>query len=135
MVIAFHLKDLPSNYIGVVLSRWLRSLRNLNEEFKQMDATSYFYRHELFLKEQLLPRPDVIIKFLVLKNDPDIVFGWCCYENDTLHYIHIQEPYRNQRRSYDLLPKNIRRFTHRTKHWNMKFWKRNMKHLIYDPYL
>lgn len=110
-------RRLPQSYYGLILSRWLKSLRRHNPTFGRIDQEAYFKNYEAFLKD-LIAKPTVTIRLLVLESDPDIVFGWCVHEEGKiLHYVHIQEPYRGQKRSYDLIPPGIEYVTHETKHW------------------
>lgn len=125
---------LPSSYHGVILARWLRSLRNLNATFKRVHQESYFKHYELYIKN-ILANPKTQVRLLVLDDDKDIVFGWCVYTLNVLHYIHIQEPYRGQKRSYDLLPKDLEWITHETSHWNKRLGSKRFKHLKYNPFL
>jgi len=141
IIITYLTKQIENSYRNVILARWLRSLRTLNQEFKQMDQDSYFKHYEPFIKN-ILAKPSTVARILVLQSDPDVVFGWCVYENDVLHYMHIQEPYRGQKYSYLLIPSHIKSFTHRTSHWNDRLWKgkdkrnnqKKLKDLIYNPF-
>lgn len=132
-------RQLDPSHRKLIINKWLTTLRHLNLEFKQMDSKSYYKHYESYIKG-ILARPTVQIRLLVLESDNDIVFGWSAFENDVLHYVHVQEPYRGQKYSYDLIPTNIVSFSHRTKYWNERLWKgkktqKKLKHLIYNPFI
>lgn len=117
-IISFSGKNLPDNYHSVVIARWLNSLKRLNKLFKAIDNEAYYKHYEEFIKA-ILKRPNVVVNLAALSEDPDVIFGWSVFDciSHSLHYVHVQEPYRRQGISYDLIPDNIMWITHTTRHW------------------
>ena len=126
---------LPADFIGVIMSKWLRSHRKLNPVFKKIDEDSYFRHYDPYLRS-ILYRPNVVIRLLVLENDHDVVFGWSVSEKHTLHYIYIQEPYRGHGYAKDLFPKDIEWISHWTLHWEKRLNKKQRNRKIkFNPFL
>ena len=133
-IISYPSNTLPQSYRNVIISRWLRSLRHLNDYFKLIDKDSYFDVYERYIK-LILARPDTAIKLAVLSDDHDVVLGWSVLENNTLHYVHVKEgEARKTGISNLLIPRNIKYCTHITKHW-LDIWPKKYKHIIFDPFL
>ena len=135
-IISFKGSELPANYTGVILARWLRSFYRLNDYFKLADPEAYFREYERFIKA-IIARPNVVIKLAALSEDIDVVFGWGVSEGSVLHYVHVQEPYRNQKMSYDLMPEHVDVITHMTKHWIKCFSKspkNKLHHVKFNPF-
>lgn len=136
-VISFKGSELPENYHAVVIARWLNSLNRLNRYFKLIDRDAYYGVYEKFIKA-ILARPDVTVKLAALAEDIDVIFGWSVHEDGILHYVHVQEPYRKQGISYNLIPENTKIITHVTKHWEeyfMKNPKSKFKDLKFNPFI
>lgn len=123
-VISFSGSELPSNYQGVVIARWLNSLKKHSEIFKRAEKDSYYKAYEPYIKV-ILSRPNVKVRLAVLEEDHDVVFGWSASEPKILHYVHVQPPYNGHGISYDLIPKDIEIISHVTKHWDKCFTDRN----------
>jgi hypothetical protein len=127
-------KDLPKNYQGVVIARWLNSLRKYNKFFKTAEQDGYYKVYEPFIKLVLL-RPEVKIRLAALEEDHDVVFGWSVYEGDLLHYVHVQAPYNRLGISYDLIPKEIKAYSHTTGPWEEYYVKKpRFKKLKFNPF-
>lgn len=136
-IISFMGGKLPPCYHSVILSAWLNSLWKLNKFFKMIERSDFFNHYEKFVKA-IIVRPNVKIRLAVLEEDPDIVFGWSVAEGTVLHYVHIKEPYRKQKLSHDLIPKNLSCITHVTKHWEEFFMKKSngrySKNVKFNPF-
>ncbi len=133
-IISYPAAHLPHEYRNVILARWLRSLRNLNDYFKLIDKEAYFNVYEKFIK-MILDRPTVLIKLAVLTKDRDVVLGWSVLEGTALHYVHVQE---DSRKKFgicsNLIPKDIKYFTHITKHW-LSIWNNKYKSAKFNPFI
>lgn len=129
-------RSLPPNYHSVVIARWLHSLKKLNKYFKLIDRKAYYETYETYIKA-IIYRPNVSVRIAALEEDVDVIFGWAVFEGDTLHYVHVNEPYRKKQLSYDLIPSDIKYMTHVTKHWEdyfMKNPKNKFSHVQFNPF-
>jgi hypothetical protein len=132
-VISYPSNTLPDSYRNVILSRWLRSLRQYNDYFKLIDKNAYFDVYEKYIK-LIIYRPNTVIRLAVLKDDQDVVLGWSIIEGTILHYVHVPELWRGKGISDLLIPKDIKCCTHVTKYW-LNMWQKKYKHVIFNPFL
>lgn len=133
-VISFKACELPNNYLGIVLSRWLKSLRHGktgNDYFRLIDKDHYYENYEAYL-HRLLNKTTTTVKIAVLTNDHDVVFGWSMIEGKHLHYIHVHEDYRKKGIGKSLIPKEIDTITHATKSW-LDIWNK-YPHIKLKPF-
>lgn len=136
-VITLPARKLPRQYENMILARWKRSLRFGNEYFKLIDQKAYFDAYEVYIKH-LLNKEDAVLRLAVLSEDHDVVFGWSLCEGDILHYIHVQDTYRNKPDqkldiSKNLIPSHIKCITHLTKK-GAALWAKKYPHWIFNPF-
>lgn len=125
-------KDIPSNYKNLVLSKWKRSLRYGNDYFMLIEPTAYYEMYSKYI-EFLLNKPNFIVSFAVLTDDPDVVLGWSAHENDILHYCHIHKDQRNQGIATALIPKNITIISHLTRD-GIRYWTSRLSKAVFNPF-
>jgi hypothetical protein len=112
-ILVYPSKLLPTMYISLIFSRWLRSLRYGNPLFRKMRSKEYFDHYHIYI-ENLLSKPDSEIRLAVLSDDHDNVLGFSVVREDVLDYIHVHDNNRNVGIGKSLLPKNVTTFTHIT---------------------
>lgn len=129
---------LPKEYLPLIFSRWLRSLRFGNPMFKHINSDVFYKDYHTFI-EGLLSKPDAIVRLAVLPEDangPEVVIGFCVSREDVLDYIHVQKDAREKGVAKQLLPNGITTFSHITT-LAMHIWqpKQNKKYsyLEFNP--
>lgn len=133
-IISFPASKLPENFVPLVFSKWLRSLRFGNPLFKRVYTKDYYKNYHTYI-ENLLKKPDSIIRLAVLTDDQDVVLGFSVSREDVLDYIHVHNDYRRIGIARLLMPKDITTFTHITTTW-LSIWpgNPNYKHLQFNPF-
>jgi len=120
----------------MILAQWLRSLRHLNDYFKLIDQNIYYGSYEPYIKS-ILQRTNTEVRLALLSDEPDVVLGWAVIENNTLHYVHVKEDqycsFRNKGIATQLIPKEIKQFSHVTSHW-LKIWPKKFSELTFNPF-
>jgi hypothetical protein len=133
-VISFRASQLPESFKPLIFSRWLRSLRFGNSLFRKIDSKNYHENYHKFI-ENLLNKPDCLIKFAVLSDDHDVVLGFSVSREDVLDYVHVHTDYRKHKIGTALIPDGITTFTHITL-IAIDIWQTNPKyrHLKFNPF-
>lgn len=131
-IISFKGSQVPPNYLPLIFSRWLRSLRYGNPLFKRITPNDYYKSYHKFI-ENLLTKPDCMIRLAVLSDDHDVVLGFSVCREDVLDYIHVQADYRNHGIGKKLVPEGITTFTHLTLTAG-SIWHPKYKHLKFNPF-
>jgi len=121
-------------YEDYLFVTYLKSLRYGNEWFKAIDAKIYYQVHHQGF-ENLLKRPQALIKLAVLSDDPDIVISWALIEGKTLHYVHTKANIEARRLGIakSLIPNDIDTITHLTK-IGLAIFKKYQKKIKFNPY-
>lgn len=86
-----------------ITSTWLRCYRHA--PFVQgIPNTVYFYNHHKIL-EEVLPRSMVLVA--CNPDNPDDIYGWCCYEMTSnaaiVHFVYVKTQHRRQRIAHRLV--------------------------------
>lgn len=134
-VIVFPAAKIPKNYVSLVFSRWLRSLRFGNKTFRKISSKDYHFQYHKYI-ENLMAKPDSLIRFAVLSDDHDVVLGFAVSREDVLDYMHVHTDYRKIGVGRSLLPPGITTFTHLTV-GALCIWQRDdgkYKHLKFNPW-
>lgn len=137
-IISFKGCELPEAYRSMLYSKWLRSLRYGNPAFKIIDSDQY-YKHYSLVIDNLLAKPDSIIKLAVLSDDHDVVLGFSVHREDVLDYIYVNKDFRNIGVGTKLMPEGITTFKHFTLAGGA-IWqsrdpaKQKYKHLKFNPF-
>lgn len=131
-VISFRAKELPRNYIALIYSRWLRSLRFGNPLFRHVSYHQYFKHYHVYI-EKLLAKPDCIVNLAVLSDDHDIVLGFSIAREDVLDYLHVHTNNRHCGIGTSLIPMGITTFTHITAIW-IEIWNKHYKQWKFNPF-
>ncbi len=112
-ILVFPASQLPEQYTAMIFSKWLRSLRFGNTLFRSMDSDAYYRNYHVYI-ENLLKKPDSIVRLAVLSDDHDVVLGFSVSREDVLDYIHVHYDYRKIGVGSALVPEGITTFTHIT---------------------
>jgi hypothetical protein len=131
-IVRFEGDQLPEQYSNMVLSQFLRSLRNGNDYFKLMDSKAYYKTYGAYV-ESLLARPNMTIAIAALSSDKDVVLAWSLSEPGKLHYVFCKPDYRRNGIATSILPKNIEILTHLTT-LGTSMWSSKYPHAKFNPF-
>jgi ribosomal protein S18 acetylase RimI-like enzyme len=133
-VLSVKASELPEAYRPLIYSKWLRSLRFGNELFKKVDSDEYYANYQKYL-ENLMAKPDSLVRLAVLTDDKDVVLGFSVSREDVLDYVHVHTDHRRQGIGKAVLPKHFTTFTHLT-FTATGIWRKNMKYrqLKFNPF-
>lgn len=134
LILSFPAAQLPSYYVSMIYSKWLHSLRYGNDAYKKIKSKTYYDNYHDFI-ENLLKKPDSIIRLAVLSSDHDVVLGFAVSREDVLDYIYVHQDYRNNKIGANLIPGGITTFSHITK-IAKNIWQSNAKYkkLQFNPF-
>lgn len=149
-VIALPGATLPEQYKALVFSRWLNSLRYGNPLFEKVDRDTFYDQYRCFI-QNLLNKPDSVIRLAVLTEDHDVVLGFSVCREDVLDYVHVHKDQRKQGIAKHLIPSVITTITHLTKtaigifSYNEKYKLKNkdetkldaelVRYFVFNPYI
>lgn len=133
-VISYKTSELPKQYEAMVFSRWLRSLRNGAPWFEHIDSEAFYKNYHSYI-ENLMQKPDSLIKLAILTEDPDVVLGFSVSRENVLDYVHVQHEQRKQGIGSKLLPPMMTTMSHLTQ-LGMEIWQKRVKykHLKFNPF-
>lgn len=131
-VILYPAAQVPVQYINLILSKWMRTLRHGNEYFKLTESDSFYQNYRRYILS-LLNRPQSVVRLAVLSDDHDVCLGWSLIEGDVLHYIFVQHEHRNQGIGRSLVPVKINYITHVTKA-GLSAWNKKLPAAAFDPF-
>jgi GNAT superfamily N-acetyltransferase len=135
-VISYAAHKLPEEYVSLIFSKWLRSLRFGNPLFKNIKSEAFYTQYHAYI-ENLLKKPDSIVRLAVLTDDPDVVLGFSVCREDVLDYVYVHKDHRNVGIAKSLMPKNrkITTMTHITM-IALEIWRKNpkYKYLEFNPF-
>ncbi len=133
-IISFSGSAIPERYQAMIFSRWLRSLRHGNQLFKKMKSNDFYDNYHKFI-ENLLKKPDAIVRIAVLSDDHDVALGFSVSREDVLDYIHVHTDYRRNGIARALLPSPLTTFSHMTA-TSILIWQGNPKYkeLKFNPF-
>lgn len=131
-VIMFPGEKLPEQYLNMILSKWLRSLRYGNDYFKLTDSDSYFLHYNVFIRK-LLHTPETQVRIAALSDNHDVVLGWSVSRGPVLDYCHVHKDMRNKGIGAALIPKDTTTITHLTR-IAMAIWQSKYPSFIFNPF-
>ena len=132
-IITYYISEMPKDYLPMIFSRWLRSLRYGSPIYKKIPPRVYYKDYHKYI-ENLLDKPDSQVHLAVLSDDHDVVLGFAVTREDVLDYIHVHTDYRRNGIAKSLIPKGITTFTHLTA-TGLLIWQSGLtyKHLEFNP--
>lgn len=131
-VISFHGNELPEQYVGLVYSKWMRSLRYGNDFFKMIDSDSYYEAYESYIRTTL-NRPSSLVRLGVLADDDDVVLGFSVSRWPILDYIHVHRDFRRSGIGTHLVPTGIETITHIT-NTGLSIWGSKYGRVKFNPF-
>lgn len=123
------------NDTNFILSTWLRGLYYGNSFYNEIDQDSYFTNYDSIIKK-ILTKPDVIVKVCCLKEDDQVILGYCVAEKKEnyfiCHWVFVKSIWRSIGIAKDLLNFfDIDVVTHLTD----SYIKNKPKRIKFDPFL
>ncbi len=124
--------DLPEQYTGVVIGKFLTSLRNGCRYFGYVDPDRYFPAYRRYVVS-ILARPASVVRLAVLVDDPDVCLGWAILEHKSVHFVHVSADVRRLGIARALVPDPFDEFTHLT---DMAYdiWKTKFPEAKFNPF-
>lgn len=110
-----NIRPVVTDDVSFIYATWLRGLYHGNSWFREIDPGAYFKTYHSVLEFILFKRKDVKCSVAVLKEDPNIILGYCVTEPTILHWIFVKKPWRKMGIAKALLPEDIKTVTHLTK--------------------
>lgn len=114
-----------------IMASWLRGLRYGNRWFGLIVADKFFKAYQNVI-EAILSNPNTRVNVVCLKEDPDVILGYCVYSDDTLHWVFIKKAWRKIGLANAIVPKNISTVTHLTSVGESIIKKKNWE---FNPFL
>ena len=115
-----------------IYASWLRGYRHGNDHVALIDNDAYF-REQHKTIESILSDPATSVKIACLKDQPDVILGYCVHKLVRMDWIFIKKSWRGIGLAKDLIPKDIKCVSHLTKvGFSLLRKQPNMR---YNPYL
>jgi len=133
-VLSLKASELSDSIRHMIAARWIRSLRFGNQLFKKVDPDQYYANYSKYI-ENLMAKPDSLVRLAVLTDDKDVVLGFSVSREDVLDYVHVHTDHRRQGIGKAVLPKHFTTFTHLT-FTATDIWRKNPKYrqLKFNPF-
>lgn len=113
-------------------NRWAKDIEPVTgapiDIFGEIDEPAFYLNYRAVI-DRLLSRCGTMVA--CLKEDEDVILGYCVTEPEILHFIFIKDAWRRAGIAKKLVPKGIKAVTHLTKlgyYAKRKSWK-------YNPFL
>ncbi len=132
-IITFSATALPKEYLGLVFSKWLKSLRYGNELYKLIEPQAYWPIYHKYL-EKIMGAQDAIVRLAVLTDDKDVVLGFSVSRGIILDYVYVHRDHRALGIGSHLIPKDIKHFTHVTK-MGILLWRQKYRSWTFNPFI
>lgn len=132
LILSFAGSQLPKEYQGLVMAKWLRTLKYGADFYKLIDKDAFYPVYSKFI-ERLLNKEDSVVRLAVLSEDRDVVLGYSLSAGPVLHYVWVQSDQRNQGIGTTLAPKTVEKITHVTNS-GIKFWQKKFPNAKFDPF-
>lgn len=124
--------NLPSTYVGLIYSRWMRSLRYGNDFFKLIKSDPFYEAYQKYIKT-MLSNPSTIVRLAVLTDDKDVVLGFSVYHDKVLDYVHVHKDHRKLGVGSHLVPSYIDTISHIT-NTGLSIWGNKYPHWSFNPF-
>lgn len=120
-----------------ILATWLRGLYYGDSWFSVIPKKVFMECYHTVL-ENLLKRPETIVKVSCLKDDPEVVLGYAVYRDThgvlILDYVFVKSAWRGIGIAKSLIPSNVFSVTHLTKS-GYAILRKKMPNVPFNPFL
>lgn len=96
----YELREAQADDIAFIRSTWLRDYRERSSLARRIDDAEYQFFHRL-LVDRIASRSSTVVAFDLAA--PNVLWGFCCWEPGTLHYVYVKRPFRNMRLAAGML--------------------------------
>lgn len=110
------IRDARPDDVNFIYATWLNSYRSDSwigaSCFKEV-----FFRNYSRVIDRILAHPECSVRVAARKDDESVIFGYCVYEPEALHYVFVKECFRKWGVAKSLvepIQKSLKYFTHRT---------------------
>jgi GNAT superfamily N-acetyltransferase len=115
-----------------IMSFWLKGVYWGSDYFNQMPQDLFFQLYAEHIK-RILFSPLTKVDVACEEGNPDQIFGYACYAEQTLHWVYVKKGYRNKGIARLLLKdKNIDTATSMTKAGRAIMKKHNV---VFNPFI
>lgn len=120
------------NYLSMIYSDFMRSLRFGNGWYRLIDSDRYYSMYKQII-DHLLAKKESVIRLAVLSDDLDVCLGWSLSEGPRIHYVFVKKPYRKQGIGTALMPLTFEMITHLTT-IGQNIREKKFSHVKFDPF-
>lgn len=113
-VVSYPGANLPSRYTALIFAKWLRSFLYGNKAMERKVSHGEYFQTYHKVIEDILKKPETVIRLAVLTDEPDVVLGFAVYRENVLDYLYVHRDQRQQGIGTTLIPSNITTITHMT---------------------
>ncbi len=131
-VIRYAASSLPEDYLGLIYSRWKRSLRYGNEYFRLVKPAAYYCAYDRYIS-RILSGPGATVRLAVLEDDGDVVLGFSVSRGSILDYVHVHKHQRRAGIGRSLVPAGIETITHLT-NTGLRIWSNKYPEWAFNPF-
>lgn len=107
-------RDAVADDVPFIYSSWLNGLRYGNDWFNLIERSSYYKTYHKVI-ETILTRPGTKVKVACLKDDPEVILGYCAYSGTILHWVQVKDSWKGIGLARALIPTKVTVVTHVTK--------------------
>lgn len=119
--------------LDFIYSTFLRNLYYGSEFWKLVPQANFVKQYRPYL-EKILATPETETTVLCLKEDEDVIIGYCiATQPNILHFVYVKKDWRQQGLSRLMLPSNLEKITHLT--WLGRKIYMTKHHLEFDPFI
>lgn len=115
--------------MNFILDSWLKTLRVNNELYRLIDKEIYKAVYPKIVHNLV---HTCITKVACLKEDEDVIIGYACHSDETLHWVFVKNQWRGLGIMKDLLPQSLEFVSHTTRLFRPIIEK---YHWRYNPFL
>jgi hypothetical protein len=130
---SWYAHELPEQYHGFVIGKWLVQAYRKNDFFKLIDPDVYFSVYKIYITK-LMSEADCVVRLATLIDDDDVALGFAAHRSNILDFIYVQMDLRGQGIARCLLPKGIDTITHLTKDGLAIWGKQKYSHWKFNPF-
>lgn len=109
----YNIRDMKQEDTSFILATFLRGLYHGDSWFSLIPRPIFMDNYKK-IANMILTSPTTIVKVACLKEDPDVILGYCMLSDDlqAVHWVYVKAAWRKQGIAKALLPKFPTTTTH-----------------------
>ena len=111
-----------------VYATWLQGLYFGNRFYSRIPRHIFFDKYKAVISHFLIKGN---IQVMCLKDDPDVILGYCCTHDNVLDWVFVKSAWRKLGIAGQLVPKDIKYYSH----WTESTITRIPKEWEFNPFL